>query len=38
MTAHLLDAHEEAGQPGTVYLFCKVRGAPLNPLLACSAS
>lgn len=36
MTAHLLDAHEEAGQPGTVYLFCKVRGAPLSTP-ACSA-
>jgi hypothetical protein len=36
MTAHLLDAHEEAGQPGTVYLFCKVRGAPLSAP-ACSA-
>ena len=38
MTVHLMDAHEEAGQPGTVYLFCKVRGALLTPLLACSAS
>jgi hypothetical protein len=24
MTLHLMDAHEEAGQPGTVYLFGKV--------------
>ena len=36
MTAHLLDAHEEAGQPGTVYLFCKVQAALLSAP-ACSA-
>lgn len=28
LRAHLLDAHEEIGRPGTVYLFCKVRLAP----------
>ncbi len=34
LPAHLLDAHEEFGRPGTVYLFCKVCSTPpLHPIL-----
>lgn len=34
MTLHLMDAHEEAGQPGIVYLFGKVRG-PISANFSC---